>query len=149
MTVKGFLMWNISALRDGGSTYPYGHLRSIPTHHPFPPRECFCRTSVSQWFLRSKISCTVSIPSLTVTANCSCHVLALSVVCMHFNIPFVFCERSRPTNKRNREQKYITKKQALSTKMELFQILCIHFDHKCGTELVSSNTLWNTKPISL
>ena len=58
---------------------------------------------------------------------------------MHFNIPFVFCERSRPTNKRNREQKYITKKQALSTKMELFQIMCIHFDHKCGTELVSSN----------
>ena len=52
MTVKGFLMWNISALRDGGSTYPYGHLRSIPTHHPFPLRECFCRTSVSQWFLR-------------------------------------------------------------------------------------------------
>ena len=34
MTVKGFLLWNISALRDGGSTYPYGHLRSIPTHHP-------------------------------------------------------------------------------------------------------------------
>ena len=30
-----------------------------------------------------------------------------------------------------------------------FQILCIHFDHKCGTELVSSNTLRNTKPISL
>ena len=75
--------------------------------------------------------------------------MALSVVCMHFNIPFVFCERSRPTNKRNREQKYITKKQALSTKMELFQILCIHFDHKCGTELVSSNTLLNTKPIFL
>ena len=71
MTVKGFLMWNISALRDGGSTYPYGHLRSIPTHHPFPLRECFCRTSVSQWFLCSKISCTVSTPSLTVTANSS------------------------------------------------------------------------------
>ena len=48
VTVKGFLMWNISALRDGGSTYPYGHLRSIPTHYPFPLRECFCRTSVSQ-----------------------------------------------------------------------------------------------------
>ena len=64
-------MWNISALRDGGSTYPYGHLRSIPTHHPFPLRECFCRTSVSQWFLCSKISCTVSTPSLTVTANSS------------------------------------------------------------------------------
>ena len=61
MTVKGFLMWNISALRDGGSTYPYGHLRSIPTHHPFPPRECFCRTSVSQWFFCSKISCTYQL----------------------------------------------------------------------------------------
>ena len=72
------------------------------------------------------------------------------------SIPFVFCERSRTTNKRNREQKYITKKlasfitiPALSTKMELFQILCIHFDHKCGTEIVASNTLRNTKPISL
>ena len=54
MTVKGFLMWNISALRDGGSTYLYGHLRSIPTRHPFPLLECFCRTSVSQWFLCSK-----------------------------------------------------------------------------------------------
>ena len=64
-------MWNISALRDGGSTYPYGHLRSIPTHHPFPLRECFCRTSVSQWFLCSKISSTVSTPSLTVSANSS------------------------------------------------------------------------------
>ena len=69
-------------------------------------------------------------------------------------IPFVFCEWSRPTNNRNREQKYITKKQAsfvtipaLSTKMELFKILCIHFDHKRGTEIVSSNTLRNTKPI--
>ena len=28
------------------------------------------------------------------------------------SMPFVFCERSRPTNKRNREQKYITKKLA-------------------------------------
>ena len=69
------------------------------------------------------------------------------------SIPFVFCERSRPTNKRNREQKYITKKlgfitiPALSTKMELFKILCIHFDQKRGTEIVSSNTLRNTKPI--
>ena len=69
-------------------------------------------------------------------------------------IPFVCCERSRPTNKRNREQKYITKKlatfmtcPALSTKMELFKILCIYFDHKHGTEIVLSNTLRNTKPI--
>ena len=64
------------------------------------------------------------------------------------SIPFVFCERSRPTNKRNRKQKHITKKlacfitsPALSTKMELFQILCIHFDDKRGTETVLSNTL--------
>ena len=66
------------------------------------------------------------------------------------SIPFVFCERSRPTNKRNREQKCITKKlasfitiPALSTKMELF----IYFGHKRGTEIVSSNTSRNTKPI--
>ena len=64
----------------------------------------------------------------------------------------MFCERSRPTNKRNREQKYITKKlasfitiPALSTEMELFKILCIHFDQKRGTEIVSSNTLRNMK----
>ena len=69
------------------------------------------------------------------------------IVRIHFNT-FVFCEWSRPTNKRNGEQKYITKKlasfiisPALSTKMELFQILCIHFDHKRGTQIVSSNTL--------
>ena len=29
-------MWNVSAPRDG-STYPYCHLRSIPTHIPPPP----------------------------------------------------------------------------------------------------------------
>ena len=54
MTVKGFLMWNISALRDGGSTYPYGHLRSIPTHHPFPLRECVSAVllSVSDFFVQ-------------------------------------------------------------------------------------------------
>ena len=51
-------------------------------------------------------------------------------------------------NKRNREQKYKTEKlasfktsPALSTKMELFQIMGIYFDHKRGTEIVSSNTL--------
>ena len=66
----------------------------------------------------------------------------------------MICERSRPTNKRNREEKYITKKlatfitsSALSTKMELFKILYIHFDHKRGTEIVSSNMLRNTKPV--
>ena len=60
----------------------------------------------------------------------------------------MFCEHSRPTNKRNREQKYITKKlasfttsPALSTNMEPFQRLCIHFDHDRETEIVSSNTL--------
>ena len=54
MTVKGFLMWNISALRDGGSTYPYGHLRSIATHHPFPLRECVSAVflSVSDFFVQ-------------------------------------------------------------------------------------------------
>ena len=91
-----------------------------------------------------------------------CYWLVVPVTCwpcqlfVCISIPFVFCERSRPTNNRNREQKYITKKlasfiniPALSTKMEFFQILCIHFDHKCGTETVSSNTLRNTKPISL
>ena len=64
----------------------------------------------------------------------------------------MFCERSRPTNKRNRDQKYIAKKlasfitsPALSTKMKFFKILCIHFDHKRGTEIVPSNMLW--KPI--
>ena len=50
MTVKGFLMWSISALRDGGSTYPYGHLRSIPTHHPFPPSAVLL--SVSDFFVQ-------------------------------------------------------------------------------------------------
>ena len=61
----------------------------------------------------------------------------------------MFCERSRPTNKKNGEHKYITKKQAsfvtspaLSTKMELFQIFCIHFDIKRGTEVVSDQMLW-------
>ena len=70
VTVKGFLMWNISALRDEGSTYPYGYLRSIPTHHPFLSKSFlpyFCQSVISSF----KISCTVSIPSLTVTANSS------------------------------------------------------------------------------
>ena len=60
----------------------------------------------------------------------------------------MFCEHSRPTNKRNREQKYITKKlasfttsPALSTNMEPFQRLCIHFDNERETEIVSSNML--------
>ena len=30
-------MWNLSAPRFRGSTYPYGHLRSIPTHTRSPP----------------------------------------------------------------------------------------------------------------
>ena len=33
----------------------------------------------------------------------------------------------------------------LLTEMELYKMLCIHFDHKRGTEIVSSNTL--QKPI--
>ena len=91
-------------------------------------------------------------PPTTPSLSESVSAVLLSVIdffVQKYLVQYQLLQRSRPTNKRNREQKYITKKQALSTKMELFQILCIHFDHKCGTELVSSNTLWITKPISL
>ena len=52
VTVKSFLMWNVSAPGDGGSTYPYGHLRSIPTHPPPLPSPrvflpYFCQSVIS------------------------------------------------------------------------------------------------------
>ena len=50
-------------------------------------------------------------------ARGSCSLLELTptlVVHLQFYVPFVFCAWSRPMNKRNREQKHITKKLASS-----------------------------------